>query len=342
MNTLLRPTIRSLSRAPGQQGSLVGASQARQPDHRRLHFRHMTSSNAPHPVDAPEVVAMAAARVQAHLHRVMPEADAHPTSLHEAMRYTVFGGGKRLRPALVYAGGRLSRVKPDVLDPAAAAVELIHAYSLVHDDLPAMDDDELRHGQPTVHVRYGEATAVLVGDALQALAFEVIACNASPTLARHSMQLLAAAAGAAGMVGGQVLDLAAEDRTEPLPLADLEAMHRRKTGALIRASIMLGASAGPLGGIELDAVDAFAREIGLAFQIHDDVLDVVASTERLGKPQGSDERQGKTTYVTILGLAGAREEGRNRLDSALTHLARFGTRADDLRAIARYIVGRRQ
>ena len=156
------------------------------------------------------------------------------------------------------------------------------------------------------------------------------------------MQLLAAAAGAAGMVGGQVLDLAAERRKEPLPLADLEAMHQRKTGALIRASILLGASAGALRDVELDAVDAFAREIGLAFQIHDDVLDVVASTERLGKPQGSDERQGKTTYVTILGLAGAREEGRRRLDSALSHLMRFGTRADDLRAIARYIIGRGQ
>ena len=302
----------------------------------------MTSSKVPSPADAPEVVTMAAARVQACLQRVMPEADAHPASLHEAMRYTVFGGGKRLRPALVYAGGRLARVAPDVLDRAAAAVELIHAYSLVHDDLPAMDDDELRHGQPTVHVRYDEATAVLVGDALQALAFEVIASDASASRAQRWMQLLAEAAGAAGMVGGQVLDLAAEGRKEPLPLADLEAMHRRKTGALIRASIMLGATAGPLRGLELDAVDAFAREIGLAFQIHDDVLDVVASTERLGKPQGSDERQGKTTYVTILGLAGAREEGQNRLDGALNHLARFGTRADDLRAIARYIIGRTQ
>ena len=310
--------------------------------HRRFKLPHMTSSKALSPADAPEVVTMAAARVQAHLRLVMPEADAHPVSLHEAMRYTVFGGGKRLRPALVYAGGRLAKAALDVLDPAAAAVELIHAYSLVHDDLPAMDDDELRHGQPTVHVRYDEATAVLVGDALQALAFEVIGGAVPPALAQRWMQLLAAAAGAAGMVGGQVLDLAAEDRKEPLPLADLETMHRRKTGALIRASILLGASAGALRDVELDAVDAFAREIGLAFQIHDDVLDVVASTERLGKPQGSDERQGKTTYVTILGLAGAREEGRRRLDSALTHLTRFGTRADDLRAIARYIIGRPQ
>ena len=302
----------------------------------------MTSSKTPSPTGVPEVVTMAAARVQAYLQRLMPEADVHPASLFEAMRYTVFGGGKRLRPALVYAGGQLAEVKPKELDPAAAAVELIHAYSLVHDDLPAMDDDELRHGQPTVHVRYDEATAVLVGDALQALAFEILAYHPSPLFAHRSMQLLTAAAGAAGMVGGQVLDLAAEGRKEPLPLADLEAMHQRKTGALIRASILLGASAGALRDVELDAVDAFAREIGLAFQIHDDVLDVVASTERLGKPQGSDERQGKTTYVTILGLAGAREEGRRRLDSALTHLTRFGTRADDLRAIARYIVGRGQ
>ncbi|MDE0007158.1 MAG: polyprenyl synthetase family protein [Gammaproteobacteria bacterium] len=270
----------------------------------------------------------------------MPEADAHPASLHGAMRYTVFGGGKRLRPALVYAGGRLAAVKPDALDPAAAAVELIHAYSLVHDDLPVMDDDDLRHGQPTVHVRFGEATAVLVGDALQALAFEMIASEAEPIVAQRWTQLLANAAGAAGMVGGQVLDLAAEAREEPLSSADLEAMHRRKTGALIRASVMLGASAGTLRDEELEAVDAFARDIGLAFQIHDDVLDVVGTTEELGKPQGSDERQGKTTYVTLLGLAAAKQEGQRRFEHAVAHLDAFGARADDLREIARYVVER--
>ena len=288
----------------------------------------------------PEIVTSAANRVQAYLDRVMPEADAHPATLHGAMRYTVFGGGKRLRPALVYAGGRLAAVKPDALDPAAAAVELIHAYSLVHDDLPVMDDDDLRHGQPTVHVRFGEATAVLVGDALQALAFEMIASQARPNVAQRWTQLLATAAGAAGMVGGQVLDLAAEAREEPLSSTDLEAMHRRKTGALIRASVMLGAAAGALRNEELEAVDAFARDIGLAFQIHDDVLDVVGTTEDLGKPQGSDERQGKTTYVTLLGLAGAKQEGQRRFARAVAHLDAFGDRADDLREIARYVVER--
>lgn len=287
----------------------------------------------------PEIVTSAANRVQTYLDRVMPEADAHPATLHGAMRYTVFGGGKRLRPALVYAGGRLAGVKPDALDPAAAAVELIHAYSLVHDDLPVMDDDDLRHGQPTVHVRFGEAMAVLVGDALQALAFEMVA-GARPVLAQRWTQLLAEAAGAAGMVGGQVLDLAAEAREEPLSAADLEAMHRRKTGALIRASVMLGASAGDLPNEELEAVDAFARDIGLAFQIHDDVLDVVGTTAELGKPQGSDERQGKTTYVTLLGLAEAKQEGQRRFEHAIAHLDSFGGRADDLREIARFVVER--
>lgn len=287
----------------------------------------------------PASVKSAASRVHRYLDRVMPAADTRPATLHEAMRYTVFGGGKRLRPALVYAGGQLAGVEPDALDPAAAAVELIHAYSLVHDDLPVMDDDDLRHGQPTVHVRFGEAMAVLVGDALQALAFEMVA-GAAPVLAQRWTQLLAEAAGAAGMVGGQVLDLAAEAREGPLSAADLEAMHRRKTGALIRASVMLGASAGDLPNEELEAVDAFARDIGLAFQIHDDVLDVVGTTAELGKPQGSDERQGKTTYVTLLGLAGAKREGQRRFEHAVAHLDSFGARAGDLREIARFVVER--
>ena len=278
--------------------------------------------------------------MQVYLDRVMPAADTHPATLHEAMRYTVFGGGKRLRPALVYAGGRLADVNPNVLDPAAAAVELIHAYSLVHDDLPVMDDDDLRHGQPTVHVRFGEATAVLVGDALQTLAFEVTAHDATPALAQRWTQLLASAAGAAGMVGGQVLDLAAEASAEGVSLADLETMHRRKTGALIRASVMLGAVAGSLQSEELEAVDAFASDIGLAFQIHDDVLDVIGTTAELGKPQGSDERQGKTTYVTLLGLDGAKQEGQRRFERAIAHLDRFEARADDLRGIARFVVER--
>ncbi len=288
----------------------------------------------------PETLTSAASRVHRYLDRVMPAADTNPATLHEAMRYTVLGGGKRIRPALVYAGGQLAGVEPDALDPAAAAVELIHAYSLVHDDLPVMDDDDLRHGQPTVHVRFGEAMAVLVGDALQALAFETVAVDAEPRLAQRWTQLLSGAAGAGGMVGGQVLDLAAEASEEPLQLADLETMHRRKTGALIRASVLLGASAGALRDEELEAVDAFARDIGLAFQIYDDVLDVIGTTAELGKPQGSDERQGKTTYVTLLGLAEAKQEGQRRFEHAVAHLDSFGPRAGDLREIANFVVER--
>ncbi len=280
--------------------------------------------------------------MQTYLRQVMPEADAHPRPLHEAMHYTVFGGGKRLRPALVYASGQLVGGQADVLNPAAAAVELIHAYSLVHDDLPVMDDDDLRHGQPTVHVRYDEATAVLVGDALQALAFQILADHAPADLAPTWTRILAAAAGAAGMVGGQALDLAAQGSDAPQSLQDLEAMHRRKTGALIQASVLLGAKSTLAPRREAEAIEAFAGEIGLPFQIHDDMLDVVGSTTQLGKPQGSDRRQGKTTYVTLLGLDGARQEGRRRFESALAHLDVFGARAEGLRAVARYIINRRQ
>lgn len=259
--------------------------------------------------------------------------------LPDAMRYAVLGGGKRVRPRLVYAAGRLAGASPESLDPAAAAVELIHAYSLIHDDLPAMDDDDLRRGRPTVHRRFDEATAILAGDALQALAFEVIGdAEVDDATTRAWLRLLTKAAGHAGMVGGQVLDLAGENRA--LDQTELEALHRHKTGALIHAAVMMGGVAGRLDAAELASLGRFGADIGLAFQIHDDVLDETTATEVLGKPHGSDARQGKSTYVSLLGIERARRHARTVYQTACAHLTAFGSRADGLLAIAEHIVRR--
>ena len=279
-----------------------------------------------------------AERVDAVLDGVLPRVQLIEP-LPDAMRYAVLGGGKRIRPQLVYAAGRLAGASPESLDPAAAAVELIHAYSLIHDDLPAMDDDDLRRGRPTVHRRFDEATAILAGDALQALAFEVIAnAEVDAATARGWLRLLAKAAGHDGMVGGQVLDLAGENRD--LEKAELEALHRRKTGALIHAAVMMGGVAGHLDADELASLGRFGADIGLAFQVHDDVLDATTATEVLGKPQGSDARQGKSTYVSLLGIENARKHARAVYQGACSHLAAFGSRADALLAIAEHIVRR--
>ena len=279
-----------------------------------------------------------AERVDAVLDGVLPRVQLIEP-LPDAMRYAVLGGGKRIRPRLVYAAGRLAGASPESLDPAAAAVELIHAYSLIHDDLPAMDDDDLRRGRPTVHRRFDEATAILAGDALQALAFEVIAdAEVDAASARAWVRLLANAAGHDGMVGGQVLDLAGEDRA--LDQSELEALHRRKTGALIHAAVMMGGVAGHLDAEELASLGRFGADIGLAFQVHDDVLDATTTTEVLGKPQGSDVRQGKSTYVSLLGIENARRHARAVYQGACSHLAVFGSRADALLAIAEHIVSR--
>ena len=279
-----------------------------------------------------------AERVDAVLDRVLPRVPLIEP-LPNAMRYAVLGGGKRIRPRLVYAAGRLAGASLESLDPAAAAVELIHAYSLIHDDLPAMDDDDLRRGQPTVHRRFDEATAILAGDALQALAFEVIAsAEVDDATTRAWLRLLAKAAGHHGMVGGQVLDLAGENRA--LEQAELEALHRRKTGALIHAAVMMGGVAGNLDPEELASLGRFGADIGLAFQVHDDVLDATTATEVLGKPQGSDARQGKSTYVSLLGIESARKHARAVYQGACSHLAVFGSRADGLLAIAEHIVRR--
>lgn len=279
-----------------------------------------------------------AERVDAVLDRLLPLVPLIEP-LPAAMRYAVLGGGKRIRPRLAYAAGRLAGASMETLDPAAAAVELVHAYSLIHDDLPAMDDDDLRRGRPTVHRHFDEATAILAGDALQTLAFEVIAdAEVDTATAQTWMRLLAKAAGHGGMVGGQVLDLAGEHHS--LDQGELEALHRRKTGALIHAAVMMGGVAGHLAADELAALGRFGADIGLAFQIHDDVLDATTATEVLGKPQGSDARQGKSTFVSLLGIDRARTHARSVYREACAHLTAFKDRADGLLAIAEHIVAR--
>jgi farnesyl diphosphate synthase len=259
------------------------------------------------------------------------------------MRYTVFNGGKRVRPVLTYAAGQAAGAEAPLLDAPACAVELIHAYSLVHDDLPAMDDDDLRRGQPTLHRAYDEATAILAGDALQTLAFQVLSSQndtALPARQRLEMiQTLALASGSRGMVGGQAIDLAAVG--QDLNIAELENMHIHKTGALIRASVKLGALCRP--NIEpepLKALDHYAKCIGLAFQIQDDILDVVGDTRTLGKAQGADQARDKPTYPALLGLDGARQRAQELVDDALASLQDWDASAEPLRFIAGYIIQR--
>jgi farnesyl diphosphate synthase len=272
----------------------------------------------------------------------LPAASTVPHKLHEAMRYTVLGGGKRVRPLLVYASGALFGADPDALGRAAAAVEMIHAYSLVHDDMPCMDDDALRRGKPTVHVAYDEATALLVGDALQAQAFEVLAGAATLPPARlvAMLRLLAQAAGSAGMCGGQAIDL--DSVGLALTLAQLERMHQLKTGAMLRASVLLGALAGrDLAPDELAALDTYATAIGLAFQVVDDVLDATADSATLGKTAGKDAAANKPTYVSILGLEPSRALAEKLRGEAHQALAPFGEQALRLRELADLIVRRK-
>ncbi len=274
----------------------------------------------------------------------LPTAAAIPQRLHAAQRYSVLGGGKRLRPVLVYCTGEALGLDADTLDAPAAAVELIHAYSLVHDDLPAMDDDDLRRGQPTTHRAFDEATAILAGDALQVAAFSLLARETNPNItpsARLQMvRILADASGTAGMAGGQALDLAAVGRS--LSLEELEAMHRLKTGALIRASVLLAAAAAPqLGAEAYQALDAYAQDIGLAFQIQDDILDVEGNTRDLGKNVGADAAKSKPTYASLLGLQGAKERAQALKNRACERLIPLGPRAQILAWLARYIVDRR-
>ena len=284
-----------------------------------------------------------AERVEQALEARLPSAERHPARLHEAMRYAVLGGGKRIRPLLVYGAGEFTGAPPAALDCAACAVEMIHAYSLVHDDMPCMDNDVLRRGKPTVHVAYGEAMAMLVGDALQALAFESLAeaaaQGAAPAAVVAMLAELGRGAGSLGMAGGQAIDLAAVGCR--LSRSELEDMHQRKTGALLAASIQLGAACGrPLSAEDRGLLDRFARAVGLAFQVVDDVLDVEADSATLGKTAGKDSEQNKPTYVSVLGLGAARALAQSLRDEAHTALAGLGPAASRLAAISDLIVQR--
>lgn len=281
------------------------------------------------------------ARIEGVLSEWLPSARIAPQRLHEAMRYAVLGGGKRVRPLLAFAAGEIAAAELERVQHAAAAVELIHAYSLVHDDLPAMDDDALRRGKPTVHVEFDEATALLVGDALQSLAFDILASQppaADPAAQLKMVQLLAQAAGSRGMAGGQAIDLASVGK--PLNLTELEFMHIHKTGALIRASVLLGAQCGALDAPTEAALDHYAKCIGLAFQVVDDVLDAEAPTATLGKTAGKDAADNKPTYVSLLGVARARERAQELRADALKALAPLGAPAGRLRQLADFVVER--
>lgn len=277
------------------------------------------------------------------LRRLLPQPELAPQRLHAAMRYSVLDGGKRVRPLLAFAAGELAGAELGRVDIAAAAVELIHAYSLVHDDMPCMDDDVLRRGKPTCHVEYDEATALLVGDSLQSLAFQLLSEHSLSDSSAGQLQmvkLLAVASGSRGMAGGQAFDLASVGKHLGLP--ELEFMHIHKTGALIRAAILLGAHCGAaLDDAQMAALDHYGKCVGLAFQVVDDVLDAEADTATLGKTAGKDADHDKPTYVTLLGAAQAKKMAAELHGEALQSLAQFGERARRLRELADFIVIRK-
>ncbi len=282
-------------------------------------------------------------RIETSLETLLPTAKFSPEHLHDAMRYAVLGGGKRIRPLLAFAAGELSMADEEHVTIAAVAVELIHTYSLVHDDLPCMDDDVLRRGKPTCHVEYNEAIALLVGDSLQSLAFQLLAeyrLADTPQVQLEMIKRLAQAAGSRGMAGGQAVDLASIGKTLSLP--ELEFMHIHKTGALIRAAVMIGACCGnSLNDSQLKNLDHFAKYIGLAFQVVDDLLDTEATTETLGKTAGKDEEKNKPTYVSILGVNQARELAKELRHDAYKALEVFGTTAARLRQVTDFIIQRK-
>ena len=282
-------------------------------------------------------------RTERALENLLPAADIAPQRLHRAMRYATLGGGKRIRPLLCHAAGELAGANPARLDIAGCAVEMIHAYSLVHDDLPCMDDDVLRRGKPTCHVEYDEATALLVGDALQSQAFLLLSDHVladDPQRQLGMLRLLAQAAGSRGMAGGQMIDI--EGTGQQLTRAELEFMHVHKTGALIRSAILLGAQCGtPLPDDELARLDHFAKRVGLLFQVVDDLLDAEASTATLGKTAGKDAAQGKATYVSAMGLGEARELANALRSEAREAIEAFGERGRRLHELAHFIVSRK-
>ena len=280
-------------------------------------------------------------RTEAALEAALPSPEVAPARLHQAMRYAVLGGGKRVRPLLCHAAGAVFGVDSTLLDTPSVAVELIHAYSLVHDDLPCMDDDVLRRGKPTCHVEYDEATALLVGDALQAHAFQMLSGRLAglvPARQLEMMHLLASASGSRGMAGGQAIDLAAVG--QQLTVSELEFMHIHKTGALIRAAVLLGAHCGEAAPESLDALGRFANRIGLLFQVVDDILDAEASTATLGKTAGKDAAHNKPTYVNILGVNEAKAMAAKLRQEAHDTLASFGDTALRLHELTDFIVER--
>jgi geranylgeranyl pyrophosphate synthase len=283
-------------------------------------------------------------RVDQALDEWLPPTNRVPYRLHEAMRYSVFNGGKRMRPVLTYGTGQALGIDLDLLNGPACAVELIHAYSLVHDDLPAMDNDDLRRGKPTCHVAYDEATAILVGDGLQTLAFQVLASDpslpVSDTARIEMINILVQASGSHGMVGGQAIDL--DSIGTQLDLPSLENMHIHKTGALIRASVRLASCvAEGVDGNNVARLDHYANCIGLSFQIQDDILDEESDTQTLGKTQGKDRNHHKPTYPGLLGMSGAKQKALDLHEEALESLSIFGRDADILRSISLYIIKRR-
>jgi geranylgeranyl pyrophosphate synthase len=281
-------------------------------------------------------------RLEKSLSHWLPVTGTHPATLHESMRYAVLNGGKRIRPTLVYASGQAVGSGPERLDGPACAIECMHAYSLVHDDLPAMDDDDLRRGKLSCHKAYGEATAILTGDALQSLAFYVLAHDntaINDQTRRRMIEALALAAGSRGMAGGQIIDLAAAG--QELDIAELEDMHIHKTGALIRCSVVIGALTSPeLEPDTLDRLDHYAKCIGLAFQIRDDILDEEGETGTLGKRSGSDRSLSKSTYPAVLGLDAAKQRADELHEEAIASLSGLGAQADPLRWISLYIIER--
>jgi farnesyl diphosphate synthase len=281
-------------------------------------------------------------RAERALSQALPAGELAPGQLFEAMRYSTLGGGKRMRPLLVYAAGTALGVTLDALDAPACAVEMIHAYSLIHDDLPAMDNDELRRGKPTCHIAFGEAMAILAGDSLQALAFEVLSLSAPLNESAKSRMVLrlAQACGPNGMAGGQAIDLACVG--QKLDEAALDRMHSFKTGALIWASVMLGADAALCSEpAVLDALSRYGHDFGLAFQIHDDILDVEGDTATIGKPQGSDAARGKPTYPAAIGLAASKARCLMLKHRALSAIAHFGPNADLLRELVHQAIERK-
>ena len=281
------------------------------------------------------------ARADAALAQALPDSDASPQRLHAAMRHAVLLGGKRMRPLLVYASGAVFAADERSLDAPAAAVELIHAYSLVHDDLPAMDDDALRRGQPTVHVAFDQATAILAGDALQSLAFEVLAGTRVNDATRVALlRTLALASGAAGMCGGQALDLAATGNGAVLSLDDLERLHMMKTGVLIRAAVRMGGLSGGADSAAMKSLDRYASALGLAFQIRDDLLDVEGDSATLGKTAGKDVAQDKATFPALVGIEASRARLRELTAQMADALAPFGDHAEALLELGRLAVDR--